>query len=340
MQRNKICVLKLGGKCNLNCKFCHSQKKEFQFNPDIIPYLKNNGFFRITFSGGEPLEYWDLIKKICSELGKDFQYKFVSNLTLLREDMIPFLNEYHFAVYGSYDGEDSCRDQFPRPRFDLLSKINKHGFSVTVYEENNNLRKLKKDIDFLVFRNRLHPYTSLTPNFIHQTSLVPGNKTSLDTVKNYIQQLAPLIETELIAFMRTPVLDCLKDYPLLYKSVVDWWLTKEYKGIKCANENIVPMTIEGNFMACPYRYEYIGNIYTGFNWEKLDSLVPAKCKVCPIKNICKASCWTNITNQECYLARTMNKWLNKVIEKWDAEDKLLKAIEERRKHIMEIPNEV
>lgn len=325
MQKNKICVLKLGGECNFNCKHCHSKKITYRFNPDIIPYLKNNGFYRITYSGGEPLMYFDLIKKITLELGYDFQYKFVTNASLLREDQIDFLNEYNFSVFASYDGEAGVRDIVPPPRYDLLRLIKNHGLAITVYEENNNLRQLKKDVDWLIARNRIKRLPSFLPEFIHQTEQVSKNSTTLETAKSFILQLAPMLENEIVAFSIDENPELFRYYAL-YKACNKWWIKKNYNGLKCINDRLIPMTIDGRFLACPYGTNFVGNIYTGLDWKKIEEITPKKCKVCPIKDICKGSCWANKTSQECYIARTMHRWLDKVIDRRGVREKLEKKM--------------
>lgn len=326
MERNKICVLKMGGECNLNCTHCHSKKVKYKFNPEIIPFLKNNGFYRITFSGGEPLMYFDIMKRVCEELGHDFQYKFVTNTTLLTEEMVKFFNGYNFMVCGSFDGSDGCRSTFPRPRYDLLAKIKRNTLAITVYEENNNLNKLKKEVDFLIGENRLNYRQSLAPEFIHQTADVSENTTTLETAKRYISQMAPMIENELIAFMKDDIRS-LKKYGTLFKAVMKWWVKKDYKGLRCINERVIPMSIDGRFLACPYGTYFVGDIKSGIDWDAIDALTPKKCKVCPIQDVCKGACWVNKTNQECYIARTMNKWLNKLVANKNAAEKLQIAID-------------
>lgn len=324
-------MIKLGGECNLKCTYCHSENHHYEYNPDIVDFIKQQGFGRVTFSGGEPLLYWDTIQSITSGLGKDFKYRMVSNLTLLTEDKVKFFNNYGFSVFGSYDGIDGLRDKHLRPRWDVLSKINNHGFAVTVYEENMNLRKIQEELENIVCVNRLKNFYSYFPNFVHTTSNVSGT-TTLDTARKYLLQLTPIVEVELITLLKDDFPNPLKTRPALTKALQYWWVKKDYRGIRCVNENVYPMAIDGRFLMCPYEHEFVGNIYTGLDLDKIDALTPEKCKVCPIFDICKSSCWANKTNHECYIARKMNKWLNVVIDKWSAKEKVLSALEEYKKY--------
>ena len=137
--------------------------------------------------------YFDVMKRVCEELGHDFQYKFVTNTTLLTEDMVEFFNDYHFMVCGSFDGEDGCRSTFPRPRFDLLAKIKRNTLAVTVYEENNDLIKLKREVDFLVGENRLNYRQSLAPEYSRALRL----KTQLPLIRlsDTLHRWRPLLRT-------------------------------------------------------------------------------------------------------------------------------------------------
>lgn len=319
----------MGGECNLNCTHCHSKVQKYEFNPDVIEFIRQGGFRRITFSGGEPLMYWDTIKRVAESLGKEFQYKFVSNLTLLTEEMVPFLNEYNFIVVCSFDGSDGTRDQFPRPRYDLFRLVKHQGFAITVYDENNDIEKIEAELRQIADRNRLHPVNSISPNYIHITDNVHNCSSTMGTAKKYVLQMARMIEPEIIAFKSIKHEDPLMDLLMLYKAATKWWIPKTYDGIHCFNDRVVSLSIDGRFMVCPYTPEYYGDIYTGIDYKKFDGHIPEKCKLCPIFDICKCACVENVTSQECYIARTMHRWLDKTINKWGVAEKLKEAIRVR-----------
>ena len=276
--------------------------------------------------------YWDTIKTIAESLGDSFNYRMVSNLTLLTEDKVDFLNKYKFLVCGSYDGSNSQRDSSLRPRWDVLSKINNQGFAVTVYKENLNLREIKNELEVTVSVNRLKKCASFFPNFIHSTKNVLDSSTTLEEAKEYLRQITPMIEIELMTLVQSDEVNPLRTRAMLNKALQYWWVEKDYRGIRCANENSYSIALNGKFLMCPYEHEFIGDIYTGLDLEKIDKLTPEKCKVCPIFNICRGSCWANKTNQECYIARKMNKWLNVVIDKWGAKGKVTDALKIFKQH--------
>lgn len=312
---SKVLVLKLGGRCNLHCPHCHAEQMDYQFNSLILDYIRETGYQRITFSGGEPLLYFPLIKQITEALGHNYQYKFMTNATLLTDAMVDFLNEYDFTVGYSFDGYDSARD-IGKPNLEALSRIKHNTMSVTCYHHNIDLFKLKADIDKFIEKHNLTPRPSLYANFVHQTATSDTDDTTFEDAQSYCKQLALMIEPELLRIKSGKVRPeearhyCSTAYMALY----NWWLPKKYKGLKCFNTNVHCMTISGQFLVCPYTTKYpIGNFLTGIDWQALDKLIPEKCKQCSLFNICHGSCMANISGNECYIARTMNRWLNKVI---------------------------
>ncbi len=319
---NKVLVLKLGGRCNLHCKHCHAEPMDYQFNPLIIDYIRQSGYKRITFSGGEPLLYYPLIKQIIEALGHDYQYKLMSNICLLRQDMVDFFNRYQVTIGYSFDGYDSGRD-IGQPNLRAFAQLDRNTMSVTCYHKNIDLFKLKRDVDKFIDRHGLKPRPSLYANFVHQTDSSETDDTTREDAKLYCKQLAEMIEPELMQLKSGKIkLENARHYcGTAYMALFNWWLPKQYKGLKCFNTNVHSMTISGKFLCCPYTTKYeVGNFLTGIDWNKVNDLVPEKCKQCSIWNICHGSCFANVSGNECYISQTMNRWLNKVIERHNLRD--------------------
>lgn len=314
---SKVLVLKLGGRCNLSCPHCHAEPMDYQFNPLIIDYIKSSQYRRITFSGGEPLLYFPLIRQIVESLGHEYEYKFMTNAVLLTDPIVDFLNEYNFTVGYSFDGYESNRD-IGKPNLQALSRVIRNTMSVTCYHRNIDLFKLKSDIDIFIKKHDLKPRPSLYANFVHQTDSSNTSDTTREDAQKYCLQLAQIIEPELLAIKAGKVdLNSARYWcGTAYMALYNWWLPKKYTGIKCFNSNVHCMTISGQFLVCPYTKKYpVGNFLTGIDWDAVDSMIPERCKNCSIFNICRGSCITNTSGNECYIARTMNRWLNKVVER-------------------------
>lgn len=140
-------IIPLGLKCNLKCRHCiQNSNKMYGFkyeenciSDDLIElltywshvcqYVAERKIFQkptIIFYGGEPLVYFDKIKKIVGllfEAGFDFakvDFKIFSNMILLNEEMVLFFNKWHFKVGLSADGPNL---KYVRPEFPDDDKI-------------------------------------------------------------------------------------------------------------------------------------------------------------------------------------------------------------------------
>lgn len=110
--------LMLGSACNFNCRYC-IQGGEFQgyhhaieqeINPDVYSYMrsivdahKEGHRVAIMYWGGEPLLYFDTIKKIVPEFLKA-EHVIVSNGSLLTQEIVNYLNTYDIHYVVSNDG--------------------------------------------------------------------------------------------------------------------------------------------------------------------------------------------------------------------------------------------
>lgn len=329
--------IKLGSQCNWSCPHCHNEAVNYPYNPKLIDFIRENGYRRITFSGGEPLLYWNTIKKICTALGKEgYMYRIITNGSLLDLSKISFIADYGISLIVSYDGEDGQRTNDPPPRWDMVKALRDVSFSVVVYQQNMDLPKLQRELTELCRRNDIRPKISLQPEFIHQTAAVHDG-TTLETAKEYCRQMARLIEPEIVSVTSVPEADRLArmmQYHTLRKALGKWLVPKApTKGTRCFNEEANCVSLDGRFLLCPYNDKrVVGDIEHGIDWEKIREMRPAKCRACGIFNICRCSCLANVTDNECYIARTMNRWLNKVVDKYGCRDELFELWRQANDH--------
>lgn len=310
-------VLKLGGDCNLSCTHCHCLKNKFEFNEDIYKFIEGNTIETITFSGGEPLLYWLTIKSIAERLGKKYRYRFVTNGTLLTPDMLDFLNDYEFTISFSYDGQNSSRDGSSDIRYNYIEKLNNYGVTVTCYNNNTDIVAIKNDIKELMRIKFNNPpdLSYFFPNFIHQTSIAPNNDVTINTAKEYVVQLAQLLELDMIAFKNGAKI---KELPILSGLLFRWFRSDYHvSGVRCCNENVLNLNVAGEFMLCPYSYKLVGNIYDGVDWSQVINYLPARCIGCNILHICKNQCIENITENECFIFKVMYKHIHRLFDKYN-----------------------
>jgi uncharacterized protein len=114
----------LSERCNLNCTYCHIDKKsEKRLELDSIynNYLALREEFpdediRIDLHGGEPLIQWDLIQDVVNLTISDpkVKYSMTTNGLLLSKDKRDWLESRRCGITLSYDGlwQDSNRQQF------------------------------------------------------------------------------------------------------------------------------------------------------------------------------------------------------------------------------------
>ena len=119
----------LGSACNMKCRHCvqdgaksvsvncvsEMSDKVFCLVNNYIEYSIKFGNSKspnsLMFWGGEPLVYWNQIKKITLQIAKKwdlshidkFQFSIFTNGKLLDKDKIDFLKKYNFMIYFSYD---------------------------------------------------------------------------------------------------------------------------------------------------------------------------------------------------------------------------------------------
>lgn len=312
----KTLVLKLGGQCNINCKHCHCKRVDFKFNPDILEYIKNEGFDRITFSGGEPLLYFDIIKRVCEYIGHGCNYKLVTNTTLLDEEKVKFFNDYNFHIGASYDGENNARDGKYFNRFYQLSKINNHGFAVLYGLENEDYGKLLDDIQRISRKYKLYnKINRVWLNFTHQTEINANEQITKDFAKKYCLLMCNLLESEMLSIKNGN--STIKDCPVLSIGFNKWVRKHKRRGCACMNENKIQLNIAGQFMLCPYGDKIVGDIYSGIDWDLVESYLPEKCKSCDIWESCENQCIANITDNECFISKVMNKHFRKLMTKYN-----------------------
>ena len=307
----KNLLIKLGSLCNLKCPHCHSHSSEFEYNPDIVKFAIDGNFDEIAFSGGEPLLYIDNIKRIVGEINNpNIAYRFVTNGTLLTDELVGYFNNNNFYVCFSYDGSLGHRDG--NPDYSWASKLNGSGLSVTVYKDNMNLFVLDSDVIELSKNHGTRP--SYVPSFAHQTKDAPNiGLVDDDDVVSYTNWVGKKLELEMYAFTVTRKMEGLT---LLFNLSHYWFCDKPYRGVCCCNEMKYNLTLSGDFLLCPYGTTVVGNIHDGVDWDKVESYKPERCKNCKLWNICQNRCIANITDRECKIFKILHNHYLKLLDKY------------------------
>lgn len=152
----KKIYLMLGPACNLKCRHCYETdvpqpRLKKTIDRDVWNYLermsadrarRGDSPMQLTFWGGEPLLYWNLIREVVERMGDGaFSYWIMSNGVLLSDGMVDFINTHGMFYSVSCDGRDTAKvrginiledDDFCR-RF---MQINKRCVGVTTHAYN------------------------------------------------------------------------------------------------------------------------------------------------------------------------------------------------------------
>lgn len=319
----KKLLIKLGSKCNLHCSHCHCEQSSYKFNIDIINWIKKYNPNQITFAGGEPTVYFKQIKLLVNLLKNSFTYRLVTNGTTLTDEMCNFFNKNNFMICYSFDGLKTNRDTSIPIKWSLISKLNK-AYPICCFNKQQNFEEVT--LDLVKIRKNLNlnfeiPYF-IPGSFIH--TLDKNSFVSIQDVKNYINSYQKALDELFCLYMQGY---SILFSELFFNAINNWWKVKNYTyGCNCFNPYKINLTLDGNFLLCPYKTKIIGNIYSGIIWD--DCKLPTKCLNCSIKNICKNACIVNITENECIISKEMNKYLNQKINELGIKDKILKDLEE------------
>lgn len=110
--------------CNLNCAYCFEHEK---VNDTLMPadvavkavdlmYRKLDGRepFTINFFGGEPMLNWFTVKAVinhCKSMNYKVRYGITTNLTILTDEMIKYIDDFSIPILVSIDGIKSVHDK-------------------------------------------------------------------------------------------------------------------------------------------------------------------------------------------------------------------------------------
>ena len=119
-------TLNVTQECNLRCRYCYVKKRDHSFMSetaakkavDFLFSFKDLEGFGISFYGGEPLLNFPVVKSTIEYTSREAEkrglpevkYHITTNGTLLTDEIISFLTDYHINVMVSIDGPASIHD--------------------------------------------------------------------------------------------------------------------------------------------------------------------------------------------------------------------------------------
>ena len=82
LKEREVCLF-LTLKCNQNCGYCHRflgiNELDFNHNKEVINKVADDGIKNMTFTGGEPLLYPDIIELLKVAKQKGIKSKIITN---------------------------------------------------------------------------------------------------------------------------------------------------------------------------------------------------------------------------------------------------------------------
>ena len=350
--------------CNLACSYCFESNKGKDYMPkemalDILKATYNvvdpmAGVFTLNMFGGEPLMNWDTFKAVCDyvlENNLKIRITATTNLTLLTDEMIDYIDELSIPVLVSVDGIKEVHDKHRCNSFDKVIE---------------NMKKLiDRDLGYLIeARMTVAPDTAkymyesvkmLVDLGINNIANVPASDLEWDaqSIQDYKDNYEKILDM---------YIDILNDETnkrniSLYK--VDQTLNLALEPIKedtsmcnIGNPRWVIVDWKGDIWPCP---DYpttdnvdliagkIGNFYTGVDETKVDpkpmvaTYELERCKGCEAISICKSGCpYENYTkngkfNEPTIGYCTLQKAFVEIIKAY--QDKLLEATNIRSRQL-------
>lgn len=303
--------------CNLHCIYCFEHEKNKNFmSPktaiDIIDKSYNNidkrkGEFTINIFGGEPLLNWETIKELidhCNEKKYNVKYGITTNLTLLTDEMIQYIDDNEIMMLVSIDGIKEVHDKNRCNSYDIavenLKDLINHKLGIFVEAR---MTILPEDAKYAM--DGVKDLINLGVNNICPMPVtdVDWNKEQLADLKQYYNSLMKYyisilnddLSTRNISIKNTD--EILTN--VLEPEVTDPIMCPIYSNKWCAFDT------NGDVYAChqgptseePFKSNMrLGNIYTGIDETKLRksysyaTYPKDECKSCVARPVCKCGC--------------------------------------------------
>lgn len=286
--------------CNLNCKYCYegNNKDDFTINKEIIELSldfiesrieKNHNELIFPIHGGEPLLYFEkmkLIVEFCKSRFKDIDIKFpfTTNGTILNDEILDFIiNEVPdvtLSIDGSKHTQDSMRSfKDGKSTYEIVLKNGKRllqylpNMRIRMTFDSNTVENLYEDVKFLVD---------------HGFKIIVPAPNLFDRNWDYIH--LNILEKQLIK---------IKEYVESKKDVLISLIDKDIyinKGSCSGGINNFSIYPNGNIYPCTMvagnEEFYIGNVFEGIDYEKLNYLLSKsdcknkECKDCGLNLYC------------------------------------------------------
>ena len=317
---NKI-FLMMGQACNFHCRYCLQTfiKKDVEnkpISPDLYAYLdhlieehEEDIPIHIIFWGGEPLLYWNNIRKLVLHYEDQLTYGIISNGSLLTQERVDFLNDHGISFTLSHDGINTDKTR----KVDIL----KNNHTVSLINQlhpmiNAVISGYTQDFNALFdYWEEHYPIMLGHIEMLRITWDMPEDLCNIDLtiyrngLKKFFTNAIQKIQTNEFG---NKAIAALKIIRQVHQSIEN----KQYHFPKCNQvERVLNIDLDGNLYACHNSNIKIGHInddritYLEKYWKWLETRKKPECNTCEIKYYCQGGCPLDITNEACKLQKIL-----------------------------------
>ncbi len=320
----KKIYLMMGSACNFSCRYCLQQpiKQDISNKPislDVYKYIdkiqnlkqqNNKQPLSIIFWGGEPLLYWKTIKEFVLHYKRQLSYGIISNGSLLTQEIVDFMNEYHIRFILSHDGVNTTVtrniDVLQNKNFvNLFRKVHYKGLNATLSAANLNYNDLFDYWDQYKFE------CSGNIEMFRVTWDMPKDLRNID-LNAYRKGLQELFK-ESLKICKAQEFSYKAVYAInLIQRAVIRRRDKKFHFPKCYKlEHIVDIDLDGNIYVCHNSSMRIGHvnenrkIYLDKFKQWIKHYEKEECNTCEAKYYCQGGCPLEIDTDSCKLQKAL-----------------------------------
>lgn len=311
----KIFVI-LGDGCNLSCRYCiqHGIERnqiKTDINLDVLKWIDYeaelcNGALDVCFFGGEPLLYFDAIKRFVTyHKAQNLRYHLITNGKALTREMVDFFNSHNVYLTVSWDGENvkdtRGYDVFDEKngKKDLLFALDDLCVTGVVSSKNYpyDMLKAMQKIDDEYYRiHRFH--INVNTDFIFGCNLPDRTLADIDYKKLDAQVRDILREYD--KFVKGgEASPCIVQWMTRYLDIYLSYMSDPSFRPYCQNgKRILNVDLKGNLYLCHNTREIIGTIYS--RRDRYDARIEALeenteeqtsvCEKCSALKACRIVC--------------------------------------------------
>ncbi len=299
---NKV-FLMLGPACNFKCRYClqtgvcappkEPTEEVYQYLERLVkirPSYQNP--LAITFWGGEPLVYIDVIRKVIARLGNKLSYGLVTNGALLTPELVDYFNLNDVTVTLSNDGAETAKTRNVNMLDDdafceIFCRLNKRHVESVTSPYNYDYAKL-----FDYIEEKL-PGTTVTVDLLNITWDMPADIYDIP-LEEYEHKLRYLAGQALADMINLKDTSAAKLFAPPVNTVINPPNDRE---LRCGNFfHHMNIDCDGNVYACHNCGDKIGHINEEriIMAERMRKYIKQHtsddCKDCPVYPICFGGC--------------------------------------------------